>query len=241
MLQVRPAALIDIPGIMTVEQETFGEIGEDAMAAEEIMQKRISLCNGASHRWFWVAVADGEVVGDIVLQPTRLSPEACTSWSAATDDGTLAATFDSNGENVYVVSLAVSLRAPYGASYVLAHAAFLEWLRAGKKLFMFCSRMPGFASAHRASGVSPEAYWRLKRHDGGPQDPMLHLYWEMTGGAEPSRLLKDGFPPDTESGGHGVFFAARDPVKALHALAGLIYASGVKEGRRLSGAAHGDE
>ncbi len=232
MLTVRPAKDEDVPGIMRVERETFGDIGEDAMAAEAVMRERVGLCNRQRHSWFWVAEKNGEVVGDLILQPTGLTPEECTSWGAATDDGTLRRTFDLRGENVYVVSFAVCANAPHGTSYLLAHAAFLEWFRMRKKLFMFCSRMPGFKAMHDKNGISPEEYWRLRRRDGSPRDSMLHLYWEMTGGSNPHQFLRDGFPPDEESGGHGVLFAADDPVRALRAAANLIHAHGVREGLR---------
>ena len=232
MVRVRSAVPLDLLQIMAVEEETFGSIGEDAMAAEAIMRRRIELCNSGNATWFWVAEDRDSLVGDIILQPTRLTPDECTSWEAATDGGTLRSTFALGGENLYVVSFAASAHAPRGTSSLLAYVAFLEWFRSGKRYFMFCSRMPGFSAAHQATGISPRDYIELRHADGGPRDPMLRLYWEMTGGAEPYRLLEHGFPPDHESGGHGVLFAADDPLRALRAIADKIYADGIKEGRR---------
>lgn len=230
MVKIRPARMDDLEGIIRVEEETFGSIGENATASSAIMASRIARCNSGVNKWFWVAEKEkGHVVGYIVLQPTRLTPKECTSWETATDHGTLNGTFDEKGDNVYVVSLAVRREAAAGTSELLVHAAFTEWAASGKRFFMFCSRVPGFAAMHRKTGISIEDYWFRRRKDGSPSDPMLRMYWRLTGGAEPYILLKNGFPPDKESGGHGVLFAADDPAKALRAVAFLAYAAAIAD------------
>jgi hypothetical protein len=218
MITIRYAVPNDVPGIMEVEQATFGTVGDEATASRTVMAKRIDLLNAAQNKWFLVAQdEDGGIVGDMILQPTNLVPDRCTSWDVATDHGTLLTTFDALGTNIYVVSLAVSPRAAMDAvGTLLMHASLAVWAW-HHGLFMFCSRMPGFARAREKSGIGPQDYLNLKHRDGGPRDPMLRLYWKMSGGVWPYRLLENGFPPDAESGGHGALFALEDPVRALFA------------------------
>jgi hypothetical protein len=225
MVMVRLATEKDIAGIMQVEEETFGRIGEDAMAAQEMLMERIKLCNGNGGRWFWVAEHKGHLVGDMILQPMQLNPDGAVSWESSTDGGTLKRTFNKEGNAVFVVSLAVCARAPAGTNELLGLATLAQWAASGKEYYAFCMRMPGFAAAHKRTGVSAEMYWQMKRADGGPKDPLLRKFWMMSGGVQPYKLLKNGYPPDEESGGHAVFFALEDPVKALIATAQLIYQS----------------
>jgi len=243
MIKIRPARAGDLPVLMGIEFETFGP---EMSASDEMLADRIELCGDG---WFLVAENTSygacAVAGDMILQPTRLTPEECTSWAAATDDGAMRGTFDPVGPNVYVVSLAVPAAAPPGTSDLLMHASLVRWARhcgfRSGSFFIFCSRMPGFAKTNRRTGIDPEDYWLLEREDGGPRDPMLHLYWEMSGGVWPVRLLRDGFPPDEESGGHGVLFALNDPEQALLASAEHIHRSGTRHGARTKEARHEEE
>jgi len=222
----------DLDGIMEVEREEFGTLGEDTMASRETMARRIEICNSEMPGWFWVALWKKKVVGDIILQPTSLTPQKCTSWNQATDNGTLERTFDPMGANIYVVSLTASGRALSGTSDMLMHTSLVAWAR-HRGYYMFCSRLPGFAKTHKETGISIEDYWKRKGPDGGPENWMLHLYWEMSGGVAPLRLLKDGFPPDVDSGGHGVLFALNDPYKALFATTAHLYRAALIAGIRI--------
>jgi hypothetical protein len=218
MIEIRPATLGDLDGIMAVETETFGPVGKGAAASRETMAHRIRLLNQETPEWFFVACHHGRVLGDIVLQPTNLSPESCTSWGAATNGGSLDGTFSRDGKNIYGVSLAASRDAPPATPELLLHQGFLTWHSTGKDLLLFCSRLPGFASAHRRTGISAEDYLAKRRTNGGPRDPLLYLYWKWTGGAEPVRLLRNGYALDSDSGGYGALYALDDPVAALRAL-----------------------
>lgn len=227
MIEIRLATLDDLDDIMVVEASSFGSVGQGAAATRETMAHRIRLLNGEPPGWFFVASQNGRVVGDVILQPTNLRPDDCTSWMAATNYGSLDGTFCPEGRNVYGISLGVKKGAPAGAAELLLHRAFLAWYSAGQKLFMFCSRVPGFSVAHRKTGVGIEDYLLQRRRSGGPRDPMLHLYWKYTGGAEPVRLLRDGYTVDEESEGHGALFSLDDPVSALCAIAVQIYNAGL--------------
>jgi hypothetical protein len=230
MVEIRPATLGDLDGIMAVESETFGPVGEGAAATRETMTHRIRLLNSEVPEWFFVARHGDRVVGDVILQPTNLRPEDCRSWETATNDGFLDRTFSRDGGNLYAVSLAVGRDAPPGTPELLIQRSFLAWLSAGKNLFMFCSRMPGFAAAHKKTGISAEDYMMKRRKAGGPRDPLVYLYWKWTGGAEPVRLLKDGYSLDSQSGGYGALFALDDPAIALQAIATQLSSVGFAPG-----------
>jgi hypothetical protein len=230
-LTVRAATLSDLDGIERIEAATFGRIDPDAAASPVTIRHRIRLLNAADPAWFLVAVAGHTIVGTLVLQPTDLEPEYCTSWEAATDNGTLKRSFKPDGRNLYGVSLAVPAASPPGTTELLLHAAFTHWI-AGRRHFIFCSRMPSFSAMNRKTGISPEDYIRLRRRNGAPRDPLLFLYWRWFGGAYPVRLLRDGYKVDRPSGGHAALFAPTDARAALLAMAPLIYDGGVAMGLR---------
>jgi hypothetical protein len=212
MVRIRPAIREDLDGIMLLEKETFGVIGESAMAQRKMMEDRIRICNAEEPFWFWVAESDGNVVGDIILQPMDVVPERCFSWSQATSEGKLC-NFSPKGENIFVVSFASDESVP-GVSDLLARKAFELWRDNQKKHFMFCSRMPGFRKYSQRTGARAEDYWHKRRRDGSPKDWMLREFYSMTG-SFPYKLLVNGYPPDLDSGGHGVLFVANDPHLAL--------------------------
>jgi hypothetical protein len=230
-LTVRDARPSDLAGIQRIEAATFGRIDPDAAASPAIIRSRIRLLNTSDYSWFLVAVAGANIVGTMVLQPTDLEPDECTSWEAATDNGTLGRSFKPNGRNVYGVSFAVPSEAPSGTAELLLHEAYIRWI-ADRKHMIFCSRMPRFSETNRKTGISPEDYIKLRRRDGGPRDPLLFLYWRWLGGAYPMRLLRDGYAVDRPSGGHAALFAPTDARAALMAIAPLIYQSGVVAGLR---------
>ena len=230
-LTVRAARRSDLAGIEGVEVATFGRVDREAVASPAIIRRRLSLLNAGEPAWFLVAVAAGSVVGTLVLQPTDLEPDECTSWDVATDNGTLQRSFKPDGRNLYGVSLAVPPMAPPGTAEMLIHAAFIRWI-AGREHFIFCSRMPRFSATNRKTGISPEDYIKLRRRNGAPRDPLLFLYWRWLGGVYPARLLRDGYGVDRPSGGHAALFAPTDAQAALLAIAPLIYERGAAMGLR---------
>jgi hypothetical protein len=227
MVEIRPATLHDLDGIMAVEIETFGPVGEGAAASRATMAHRVRLLNGETPEWFFVACHGGQIVGDAIFQPTNLRPEDCTSWETATSSGILDNTFSRNGDNVYGVSLAVCRNAPPGTPELLVKQGFLAWHCTKKNLLLFCSRMPGFAAAHRKTGINAEDYMVRCRKAGGPRDPLLYLYWKWTGGATPVRLLKNGYSVDSDSGGYGALFVVDDAATALRAITIQLSSAGL--------------
>ncbi|OGG61290.1 hypothetical protein A3C87_03740 [Candidatus Kaiserbacteria bacterium RIFCSPHIGHO2_02_FULL_49_34] len=228
-MYVRNATIADLDAIMAVEETSFGEgVAEEAMATREQMHARIAMFERSGFpEGFLVAEEDGCIFGYIVMFPTVLTPDECVSWDKATNYGNLTGVFDVTAQNTFIVSLAAVSRAPESTSLLLVHKAFvsrLQRLRAygyQKDYCMFCARMPGYAQAHKKTGITPEEYWCLEDGDGNPQDPLLRIFYHMTT-EKPRRLLRDGYLPDISSGGHGVLFALEDPVANINALAQLM-------------------
>jgi radical SAM enzyme (TIGR01210 family) len=210
VLVVRPARPSDLDAIMEVERQSYGgHVSEDSVAAPEIMEQRIALCNQAYPGWFWVVCEAGQVTGYFILQPTQIPPEHCASWAQATGGGRMTATFDPGGPYVYGVSVGSADGARAGTTHALFAALHKLRVLTGKEILYACARMSGFAEASRASGISAEDYWRQRSHR-LPRDPFLR-HFEDALGLRPRRLLVNGYPPDTDSGGHGVLCVSDDP------------------------------
>lgn len=216
MILARPATSLDLDAVMRLEEEQFGVIDKEVMASRETMASRINLLNSGPLKWFWLAVYDGKIVGYMILQPTDIHPDTCASWEHATDSGKLKKTFNSNGQTLYGVSLAISdSQAPEGVMLVLMQSLFLVWIIGGQKYFMISSRIPGCRSAFENRGIMPEQYWKMTRpEDGKLIDPMLRYFDEFVG-AHPARFLENGYPPDKDSMGHSVLCVGDDPVQEL--------------------------
>lgn len=228
-MHIRPAALSDLDAVMAVEKATFGEgIAPEAMATRAQMRSRIELfAREKFPEGFLLAEHEGVIVGYMIMFPTALTPEECASWDMATDCGNLAGTFDMTAQNMFMVSFAVVYSAPDNTSALLALTSQVIRLDRLRKYgytqdcCMFCSRMPGFAKAHKKTRISAEKYWRLEDPQGAPRDAALYQYHRMTA-EKPFKIMLDGYQPDVLSGGHGVLFALRNPVLNICTLATLI-------------------
>jgi radical SAM enzyme (TIGR01210 family) len=220
---------------MAVEIEKFGPLEDGMAASPEVMEQRITLCNGSPPGYFWVSEEQGNITGYMVIQPTHLTPDGCTAWEQATDDGTMASTFAVDGPNLYIVSHAVLSppRASAGTSDLLQYASVIRWVEHGG-VFMFCARMPGYRARYEANGTTPEEYWQLTRADGTPHDVMLHYHSKLAGGVLPYRLLLNGFPPDTDSGGHAALFVLSDRSQVLTGIGKHLHVAGISVGKAMS-------
>lgn len=228
-MEIRPAVLDDLPAIMAIEEGGFPGME----ASEKTMKARIKLCNERPPYYFLVAEHNDEVVADIIAQPTHMPVDACVSWEASTDNGTLKGTFDRTGCNLNIVSLG-GPNAPPGAADMLVFETLLLWQHL-PGAFTFNARMPGFQKVKLREPELTAWEYYARRHvvngvDHGPRDSELHYYWLMFGKQEPYRCNVDGFKPDVESGGHSALFALFDKEKALRALARQLYADGRKIG-----------
>ena len=235
MITLRSATFDDLDGIMNVEEKKWEE---GTAATREVMEDRIRICNSKEPHYFFVAVENNRITGYLVMQPTDLTPDTCVSWTSATDNGIMKTTYKEGGPNLYVVSIC-AISPPKAsadtADRIMARVVDL-WCRHGG-ILMFTARMPGFSTAHEKTGITPDEYWQLKKiGGGGPQDAGIQFYWSRSGGVEPTRLLKNGFPSDVKSGGHAVLYVLKDVLSAQEAIQNhLCHAShhvGKKEGRR---------
>jgi NADPH:quinone reductase-like Zn-dependent oxidoreductase len=201
---VRPAVLADVSTLSQLEREAYGWIGEDAIASPKLFADRIELLNSGDIPWFWVMEHSGEIIGWQVLQPTPVDPYHYASWAEATDHGTLAATFDPHGANVYIVGGGLRNGTTIAADHIMTLQTLLMLRAAGCHTAFFCSAMPGYAKYYTQTGKSPEEYLALTDEDGIPLDEFI-AYVVSSWPVKPSfRLLRNGYPPDKDSGGHGV-------------------------------------
>ncbi len=220
-MKIRLAVSSDLPAIMEIEQESFGEVGAEAMASEKIMFDRIALCNGVRPGWFWVAEVGTAVCGYLVMQPMSLHPDDCVSWERSTDNGTLKKTFDKEGETILGVSLGVRNKAPSEAFYFLVLQGMLQLVETGKKRLMLCSRLPSLASVGKKKNIPPEEYWKLTDKHGNPRDPLLRKFYQVFG-VQPYKFMPNGFMPDAQSGGHGALIVVDDPHQSIALLSRYI-------------------
>ncbi len=232
-MRVELARFDHLDDIMVIERETFGEVGEGAMASRELMRSRIERCNVRGDGWFFVAVHEGQVIAYLVLQPTDVLPESCVSWDASTDFGTFEHTYNEEGETIFGVSLGAKRNAPPGAASFLIHKAHVVWIERKRKRIMLCSRIPSLSHAMEHSGVSAEEYCFRVDENGKPLDWLLREFHEVFG-VLPARFLPNGYMPDQESGGHGALFVIEDPYAVLELTLLRVYESGIAQGKRSS-------
>lgn len=201
---VRPAVMADVEKLSQLEREAYGWIGEEAIAPPQLIAERINLLNSGDMPWFWVTERDGEVDAWQVLQPTSVDPYTYESWAEVTDHGKLQATFDPSGSNIYIVAGGFSKHFPTVASHLMTLQTLLMLRETGRDTIFVCLAMPGYTKYHSQTGKSPEEYITLTDQDGIPMDEFIALSvydWPVT----PSfRVLRDGYPPDRDSGGHAV-------------------------------------
>lgn len=209
---VRPARVEDIAEIHRLDQQEYGWLGEGATDDLEFIENQVRTLNSVGTPWVWLLerasddnAQNMEVMGWYIMQPTHKSPHEITSWADATDEGRLKATFDPAGKYLYIVAAGISRKYTKQAHRLMVLNA-LSLMKAHKMHGVFaCLAMPGFADAHAAEGIAPEAYVQLTHANGLPKDAFLAFFRELwTGDHRPLRLLVNGYPPDLFSGGHGV-------------------------------------
>ena len=201
---VRPAVMADVPMLSQLEREAYGWMGEDAIAPPQLFADRIELLNKGDIPWFWVMEHSGKIVAWQVLQPTSVDPYQYESWAEATDHGKLTATFDPHGRNVYLVAGGLRNNTTIVADHIMTLQTLLMLRAAGCRTAFCCLAMPGYTKYYTKTGKSPEAYLAVTDENGIPLDEFI-TYAISSWPIKPSfRLLRNGYPPDKDSGGHGV-------------------------------------
>jgi len=214
---VRPATVEDSHEIYRLDQQEYGWLGEEATDDEPFIRYQITTLNSSSTPWFWLlekqVKAEGEkpgeetseVIGWYILQPTKKVPKDITSWANATDNGVFSRTFDPAGKNLYLVAGGVSRQYTKQAHRLMVLNAISLMAAYKMKTVSACLAMPGFSEAKAMLDIEPEEYLASTHSNGMPRDAFLAFFVELwPGNHTPMRLLRDGYPPDLRSGGHGV-------------------------------------
>ena len=225
---IRPAVIADLPVLSQLEREAYGWIGEEAIAPPQLIAHRIELLNGGQVPWFWVMERSGELVAWQVLQPTSVDPYTYGSWAEATDQGRLQTTFDPSGHNVYFVAAGSGNGAPTVAGDLMMLQALLMLRETACDTIFACLSMPGYAKYYNQTGKSPEEYIALTDENGIPIDEFLALFAYGLPAKPSFRVLRDGYPPDRDSGGHGVSTVIKlnDFAAAIEEMCGRIIRHG---------------
>lgn len=212
---VRPAAVKDVPELQRLDQQEYGWLGEDATDSIESIQHQVETLNSSGTPWFWVLekrkpnpqsnTIEAEIVGWYILQPTKLQPAEITSWAHATSAGSFHDTYDPAGDNLYLVAAGISREYTKQAHRIMVLNALSLMSVKRMNSVSACLAMPGFADAHSEHDIEPEDYLRLTDSRGMPKDAFLAFFKELWPAEhKPMRFLRDGYPPDQLSGGHGV-------------------------------------
>lgn len=206
---VRPATPDDVAAIHQLDQQEYGWLGEGATDSPDFIAHQVATLNSGVTPWFWLLEKHHpdriEIVGWYIMQPTQKSPSSITSWADATDSGRFTRTFDPAGPHLYLVAGGISRHYTKQAHRLMVLNALSLMRHHGFRHVFACLAMPGFGEAHVSYGISPEDYIQLTHRDGMPRDAFLSFFRELWAGEHlPLRLLRNGYPPDLRSGGHGV-------------------------------------
>ncbi len=226
----RPARLEDIDTLVDIDIRSFDSVYKDydqpteELRAELIQKftRRFELLGGD---WMQVVERDGKIVGFMTCCPTSKTPEEFESWEKTTDDGTLETTFDPEGENVYIVSLAML---PEGSRLQGQNMLFAnqigKMIKENYKRAFFESRLPGMRSWVQKTCVERELglnildveeidllakeYYGMTTEIKGkqkPQDRLIRLYTDA--GCSFVKLVPNAYrdEPSMNYGAVGVF------------------------------------
>ena len=188
IISVREAEVLDLPGIIALENAMWTE---DQRCSKENFASRMRHFKEG----FLVAEKDGDIVGTFygILRPYRLGQPI--NWNTDSGDGT-GATHDPRGNAIFGISITVAHDAPQGTFRKLIEG----WRRVAKEKqvdFIFgASRIPGL---HRFQGTPEEYVRRIKA--GEIFDPVLSKW--MACGLLAGKLVP-GYFEDPDSFDFGV-------------------------------------
>jgi hypothetical protein len=199
----------------------------------ELTEKFYNRYDIIGSRWIKVAEKQGEVVGFMMSCPTNKQPENFTSWEDATDDGMLTSTYDSNGKNLYIVSLSML---PQGSAELGQNMLYgnllVDFLKEDFELAYFESRVPNFRTWVKKQcrinsidfnglteddlDIFAQEYFCLKKinKDGKevPYDKLLEIY--HSAGCRFINIYRDAYR-DVPSLNYGVLGVFDNPFKKL--------------------------
>jgi hypothetical protein len=212
---IRGATPADIEAIVDVDIRSFDSVytnydQDEATLRADLIEKFRGRLEKVGSEWMPVLERDSEIVGYMCSCPTSKSPTDFESWEKTTDNGTLDSTYDPNGENVYVVSLAALPKGSDGKDMLYANQIG-KMLKEGYKLGFFESRLPGMrdwvlankcnGSEEEIAGLDPETatvyakeYFNTYTEYKGKtvrQDPLISFYEKI--GCSCETLLPDAY------------------------------------------------
>lgn len=152
---------------------------------------------------FLVADVGGKIKGMSTSQITTYDPSVVKSWDELTDRGFIKSTHSSNGNAVYVVSVAVAQDAQglgLGSKLVEEQKKLTQKL--DKKCMFLGARAPGYDAFCNEYGDTPiEEYLNKKNEKGESLDPEIRFYERC--GLKVAKIISN-FEPDAPSRDYGV-------------------------------------
>ncbi|MCC6354898.1 MAG: hypothetical protein IT577_13500 [Verrucomicrobiae bacterium] len=203
---IRNATEDDLDGVMAVEDEW----PEDQRAPREKFVSRLKIFP----RGFFLAVADGRIVGVSTSTVTRYDPDDLgpfRTWERCTNDGFLYPLGDMADYNaLYIVSNGIrKSHRGTGVREALIRAHVDLTRRMGLAYTVTGAMLPGFDAHCRERGDTPvEAYAFLTR-DGVPVDPTLRKLASLGLVLPDARHLIPGYYHSPESRDYGALLVLR--------------------------------
>ncbi len=230
-LRRRAATTSDVETLVDVDMAAFEEVYDKYEQPHDVLRKELIVkfterLHKVGGRWVTVSEKDGEVGGFMMSCPTSKTPEEFESWEKTTDDGTLATTYDPDGNNVYVVSLSMLPGKGEEARNMLFAKQIGTFIKGGYERAFFESRMPDLKGWVESQGFDPETlgteqraelakeYYGLtiERHGKEvPYDHLMRIYHRA--GCKFVKLVPDAYQ-DAESMNFGAVAIYENPLPA---------------------------
>jgi len=212
-MQLRKASLSDVQDILRVENAAWFAGG--AASEIQIRSRIITFPDGVI-----VATLDKEVIGVVVgeiIDSSYIDRDGI-SWKKITDNGSIKASHDPDGDALFGVDLSVDPTHQGGKiGALLLQEIGKMAIRKNLKMGILGARMPKF---HEYSNrYTPEEYIRLRGNDGRLIDPELRFY--ERNGLKLYRVIKDYFE-DPESMNYGVICIWKNPFYVRNKILGKI-------------------
>ncbi len=218
---IRSASGEDLEALVRVELSAYKDVYGEDPASETIEAVRAKFDDRIDLLGDWIRVLehpDDGVYGMVVMCPTHLSADDFVDKSM-TDSATLHDVFDPEGDNAYIVNMAILSNDHDVNSLDMFRDASQFGVERGLSTAYFESRLPRFQRwlDHQTTvdGIeSPtdaevdayaEQYWQLTKEVNGedtPIDPLLAMYVKY--GSRPLRLVRNAWNEDHTSRAYGV-------------------------------------
>jgi len=198
----RPAELADIPGLLKLEQNTWGENGANN---HQLTSRIKTFPEGnilAIYEGKIVAYLSFEYVDNIINYPLF-------SWDDITDQGLIEKSHRPNGNYMYGINISVH-KSMSGQQLIfrLTLQAWANMILTNKVGIFMGSRMPGYKNYKKYHpDITPEEYVKVKRN-GKTRDPELRMYEKDS--LCIVKVLPEYFP-DPASENYGVLLYGKNP------------------------------